>query len=105
VHPDNWKRGRVYFSERKWIQMIYHEMGHFLFWTDAERKAEIFSRRMVNGLRVSSLRGAARARNRSGIPSTRRSANRLRKRRPRVAIARKSRRSARGVARKSRRVA
>ena len=42
VHPENWKRGRVYFSERLWIQMIYHEMGHFLFWTDAERKADAF---------------------------------------------------------------
>jgi len=105
VHPENWKRGRVYFSERKWIQMIYHEMGHFLFWTDPERKAEIFTRRMVNGLKGSALRGAARSRTRSGIASTRRSASRLRKRRPRVSIARKSRRSARGAARKSRRIA
>ena len=51
VHPENWKRGRIYFSERKWIQMIYHEMGHFLLWSDPERKADIFSRRMITGLR------------------------------------------------------
>jgi hypothetical protein len=51
VHPENWKRGRVYRSERMWIQMVYHEMGHYLFWTDAERKADAFALRMVRGLR------------------------------------------------------
>jgi hypothetical protein len=51
VHPENWKRGRVYKSERMWIQMLYHEMGHYLFWTDAERKADSFALRMVRGLR------------------------------------------------------
>src|ERR1700685_938553 len=49
VHPETWKRGRIYFSERKLIQMIYHAMGYFLFWTDPERKADIFTRRMVSG--------------------------------------------------------
>ena len=53
VHPENWKRGRVYNKERMWIQMVYHEMGHYLLWTDAERKADVFMRRMVNGLRRS----------------------------------------------------
>jgi hypothetical protein len=51
IHPENWKRGRIYKTERMWIQTFYHEMGHFLFWTDAERKADSFSRRMVRGLR------------------------------------------------------
>ncbi len=51
VHPENWKRGRKYKSERMWVQTVYHEMGHYLFWTDAERKADAFQRRMVNGLR------------------------------------------------------
>lgn len=105
VHPENWKRGRVYFSERLWIQMIYHEMGHFLFWSDAERKADLFSRRMVTGLKVPGRHGASRSRTRAGISSTRRAANRVRKRRPRISIARKSRRTARIDARKSRRVA
>jgi hypothetical protein len=110
VHPENWKRGRIYFSERKWIQMIYHEMGHFLLWSDPERKAEIFSRRMITGLRSPGRRRAARSRTRAGISSTRRAANRIRKRRPRVSIARKSRRATRvaprrGATRKSRRVA
>src|SRR5260221_493387 len=81
VHPENWKRGRIYFSERKWIQMLYHEMGHFLLWSDPERKADLFSRRMVTGLRVPVRRRVARSRNRTGISSTRRSANRVRKRR------------------------
>ena len=30
VHPENWKRGRKYNSERRWINMIYHEMGHYI---------------------------------------------------------------------------
>ncbi len=51
VHPENWKRGRVYNSERLWVRAVYHELAHYLFWTDAERKAEVFTRRMVHGLR------------------------------------------------------
>lgn len=51
IHPENWKRGRIHNTERMWIQVVYHEMGHFLFWTDAERKADVFTRRMVRGLR------------------------------------------------------
>jgi hypothetical protein len=105
VHPENWKRGRVHFSERKWIQMIYHEMGHFLLWSDPERKADLFSRRMVNGLRAPARRRATRSRNRSGISSTRRAAGRIRKQRKRVSIARKLRRTTRGSGRKARRVA
>jgi hypothetical protein len=50
VHPENWKRGRKYNSERRWINMIYHEMGHYIFWADAERKADTFANRMVRGL-------------------------------------------------------
>jgi hypothetical protein len=103
VHPENWKRGRVYFSERKWIQMIYHEMGHFLLWSDPERKADLFSRRMITGLRGPVRRRAMRTR--AGISGARRAAVRARKRRSRLAIARKSRRSVRGAGRKSRRVA
>ena len=53
IHPENWKRGRVHNTERMWVQVVYHEMGHFLFWTDAERKADVFTRRMVRGLRAS----------------------------------------------------
>jgi hypothetical protein len=56
IHPENWKRGRIYKTERMWIQTFYHEMGHFLFWTDAERKADTFTRRMVHGLRRAAAR-------------------------------------------------
>jgi hypothetical protein len=103
VHPENWKRGRVYFSERMWIQMIYHEMGHFILWSDPERKAELFSCRMRRGLKLAGRRSVARSRTRTGISSKRRAANRIRKRRPRVAIARKSRRATQVASRKSRR--
>ncbi len=73
VHPENWKRGRVYNKERMWIQMVYHEMGHYLLWTDAERKADAFVCRMVNGLRRPARRAAAAApRSRIGAPRRRR---------------------------------
>jgi hypothetical protein len=85
VHPENWKRGRVYNKERMWIQMVYHEMGHYLLWTDAERKADAFVRRMVNGLRRAARRAAAAsprsrigvARRRRATPSTLRARRRI----------------------------
>ncbi|HEX4211071.1 MAG TPA: hypothetical protein VHY56_11795 [Candidatus Binataceae bacterium] len=59
VHPENWKRGRIYKSERMWVQTVYHELAHYLFWTDAERKAEAFTYRMVRGLRRTTRRSSA----------------------------------------------
>jgi hypothetical protein len=50
VHPENWKRGRKYYSERQWIQTVYHEMGHYVLWADAERKADTFAYRFVRGI-------------------------------------------------------
>ena len=55
VHPENWKRGRKYKSERRWINTVYHEMGHYIFWADAERKADTFAYRMVRGLATPKL--------------------------------------------------
>jgi hypothetical protein len=106
VHPENWKRGRVYNRERMWIAMVYHEMGHYLFWTDAERKADAFAVRMVRGLRrparptrrarlQTASRGARRtaatapqrtsASPRRAVSSTRRVSPPTRRRRSRVA--------------------
>ncbi len=50
VHPEHWKKGRKYNSERQWVSMVYHEMGHYVFWADAERKADTFAFRMAKGL-------------------------------------------------------
>ena len=50
VHPENWKRGRKYNSERRWINTVYHEVGHYVFWAVAERKADTFAYRMVRGI-------------------------------------------------------
>ncbi len=50
VHPENWKKGRKSNSERKWINTVYHELGHYVFWADAENKANNFAFRMVRGL-------------------------------------------------------
>ncbi|HVA40444.1 MAG TPA: hypothetical protein VNF49_07250 [Candidatus Binataceae bacterium] len=65
VHPENWKRGRIYNKERMWIAMVYHEMGHYLFWTDAERKADAFAVRMVRGLRRPERRTRLRVKGRT----------------------------------------
>ena len=70
VHPENWKRCRVYKSERMWVQTIYHELGHYVFWTDAERKAEAFTSRMVRGLRRSSRGPRPSSNRRQGSRST-----------------------------------
>jgi hypothetical protein len=50
VHPENWKNGRKYNSERQWIHTVYHEMGHYVLWADAERKADNFAYRFVRGV-------------------------------------------------------
>jgi hypothetical protein len=54
VHPENWKKGRKYNSERQWISTVYHEMAHYVFWTDAERKADMFAHRFVRGIAANS---------------------------------------------------
>ena len=75
IHPENWKRCRIHKSERMWIQTLYHEMGHFLFWTDAERKADAFQRRMVRGLRAKARRAAKASRgSKRGLPTRRKAA-------------------------------
>jgi hypothetical protein len=75
VHPENWKRGRVY---------------NYLLWTDAERKADVFMRRMVNGLRRSGRRAAVSPmRSRIGVPRRRRASTAATVR-PRRRIARAS---------------
>lgn len=58
VHPENWKRGRKYNSERRWINTVYHELGHYILWADAERKADKFAYRMVRGLNGHNGNGA-----------------------------------------------
>ena len=72
VHPENWKRGRKYNSERQWVNAVYHEMGHYVLWTDAERKADTFALRMerniVNG------KGYARSRSTTARTALRRAA-------------------------------
>ncbi len=65
LHPLHWKRGRIYNRERMWIQTVYHELGHYLLWTDPEHKADTFSRRMVRGLRRVATRSVAESARRS----------------------------------------
>jgi len=99
IDPENWKRCRVYNRERMWIGTFYHEMGHYLLWTDAERKADLFQRRMVVGLSANRSRRVARK-------SVRRAASRTAAARTRRAKTSRPvrRRAARGRAAISRRV-
>lgn len=57
VHPENWKRGRKYNSERQWVNTVYHEMGHYVLWADAERKADGFAYRFVRGVSAQARSG------------------------------------------------
>jgi len=60
VHPENWKRGRKYNSERQWIHTVYHEMGHYVLWADPERKADQFAYRFVRNVSVDDTNRAQR---------------------------------------------
>ncbi len=62
VHPENWKRGRKYNSERQWIQTVYHELGHYVLWADAERKADQFAYRFVRGIAANGRNGGSAVR-------------------------------------------
>ena len=90
VHPENWKKGRKYNSERQWIQTVYHELGHYVLWADAERKADGFAYHFVRGVssqargRGAGPIGAATSRaRRKRAPAVRRSRPRPRRRRSR----------------------
>jgi hypothetical protein len=80
VHPENWKRGRKYNSMRQWIHTVHHEIGHYLFWADAERKADLFASGMMQRLgRTAALRPRAAApATRIRLTGTRRSVGRRR---------------------------
>ena len=77
IHPENWKRGRKYNSERRWIQTVYHEMGHYVLWADAERKADAFAYRFVRGV-------AANGKTRHAVRRTEPMRSRLQRRRRRA---------------------
>jgi hypothetical protein len=104
VHPENWKRGRIYNKERMWIAMVYHEMGHYLFWTDAERKADAFAVRMVRGLRRPERRTRPRARVRTRLRTRLRMTERTTARRTAASAPRRANPSPRRTASSTRRV-
>jgi hypothetical protein len=79
VHPENWKKGRKYNSERQWVHTVYHEMGHYVLWADAEPKADQFAYRFVRGVSPGSRNGNGATRH----GSTASRARRRRSRRPR----------------------
>ncbi|MBI4517031.1 MAG: hypothetical protein HY699_14580 [Deltaproteobacteria bacterium] len=76
VHPENWKNGRKYNSERQWVNMVFHEMGHYVFWADAERKADAFAFRMMRGNGHSQARPAKHSSNGNGARAKKRAGGR-----------------------------
>jgi hypothetical protein len=98
VHPENWQRGRIYNSERMWVQTVYHELGHYLFWTDAERKAEVFTQLMVRGLRRATKPRVVVSRRRA-VPAQRPAIARRRRRAVQAVARSRPRRSNRAAAR------
>jgi len=46
VHPENWKRNKKYNTEDQWVNAVLHEFGHVLYYSDCERKADLFAERM-----------------------------------------------------------
>ena len=87
VHPENWKQGRKYNTERQWIHTVYHEMGHYVLWSDAERKADNFAYRFIyrvfaNGNHAMASK-AKRKRPRRALPTQSRPRHRRRRSRSR----------------------
>jgi hypothetical protein len=83
VHPENWKNGRKYKSERQWIHTVYHEMGHYVLWADAERKADGFAYRFVRGISSNGRNGHGAAHFGEGESRASRKGRGVRRRRPR----------------------
>jgi len=84
VHPENWKKGRKYNSERRWVHTVFHEMGHYVLWADAERKADHFAYRFIRGVAASGRNGTGKTGTLASRAARKRRATRLRlRRRPR----------------------
>jgi len=84
VHPENWKKGRKYNSERRWVHTVFHEMGHYVLWADAERKADHFAYRFIHGVAASGRNGTGKTGTLASRAARKRRATRLRlRRRPR----------------------
>ncbi len=49
-HPENWKKARIN-SKAKWVRTVLHEFAHYLFWADAEAKADRFENHFLKGIR------------------------------------------------------
>ena len=42
ITPSNFDGG-----EYPWLDTVYHELGHYVLWSEAEKKAKIFANRMM----------------------------------------------------------
>lgn len=47
IWPGNWKRNRKHNAMNRWVEVALHEFGHFVLWSDAERKADVFMKGML----------------------------------------------------------
>lgn len=46
VHPGRWALKRTCNTVAEWVNVALHELGHYVLWADAERKADAFATAM-----------------------------------------------------------
>jgi hypothetical protein len=63
---------------KQWVHTVHHEIGHYLFWTDAERKADLFASGMMHGIHDGARALPPRPASRVRLTGTRRSVGRRR---------------------------
>lgn len=50
VHPEWWARRRACNDPHTWVKVAYHELGHYVLWAQAEKKADTFCDAMLAGV-------------------------------------------------------
>lgn len=47
IDPSAWKKNRKHRGVRRWLEVCYHELYHYLFWVQDEAKADEFAKGML----------------------------------------------------------
>ena len=49
IYPESWKKRKTNNTCSKWVNVVLHEMGHFILWANSESKADQFALHMQKG--------------------------------------------------------
>ena len=54
IHPEYWKNSPRYgnLSAKTWVRTVLHEMGHYIFWAECEKKANLYEKRMIEDIEI-----------------------------------------------------